>query len=191
MTIKSNPAALPHQQTLSPKNWSFQEIHKLQIAVDRYNNDHPAAPFPEHPFGEKFSFTKFTKQYLQNFSRDAKQIRERCINNFYSKAVGTVPDADIDTVKKIYNKYVLKRSATPWADTSSELFKANNQEFYYTANALKNTVSNKGKYTLAKRKLSFKVLEVSKEQKGVRPFFLRVFYWAFFSLTFQLFFRAF
>jgi hypothetical protein len=165
MTInpKKNVSAASHATDISiyketencptkKRYWSVFEKSQIQKAITQYNKDSPEIPFPENPFSYRFSWSCFKKNYLPESSRDCKQIRYQCVNSLFPKARAVISPEDHKVVNQLYDHYIRERSTTPWRTISEDLYNEKNQEFYYSANTLKNFISSQNRKNSKKRK---------------------------------------
>lgn len=143
--------------------WSSEETDQVITAIATYNRDFPGEPFPEHPFGKRFSFVNFKEKYLEDLQKTPKQLRERCVHHLYGQVLPHIRQQDIEAVKK-----AREQNSTSWTATAQHLHEVYfNKKHYYSENTIKNFLIKKESNVTKKRKTA-EISSFAPEAKAIK-----------------------
>ena len=148
--------------------WTKEEDHTLLTAIDNYNKTVlPSSHFTKNPFNKDGSFTtlkgwtfsRFLKIFLPNFSRNRKQIRERYRTVLCPEVIVNIKEEHKPILLDLCEQY-----GNSWETISrltyDTLF---NQKGYYSGNSIKNLFN-------ARRKIHISTLKKTENTESKAEF---------------------
>jgi hypothetical protein len=108
-------------------------------AFSAYDKDYPLQPFHQSPFEKGTPRFTWLKQYLPDLNnRSAKQLRERCVNVLFNKAIPLIAEEHKPILLTLHEQYGNK-----WEEISKYTYdNFFNKDAYYPGNAIKNLVNS-------------------------------------------------
>ncbi|MES2200068.1 MAG: hypothetical protein V4489_07880, partial [Chlamydiota bacterium] len=96
--------------------------------------DYPSNPFHQNPFDNQGSFAKLKHEYLGDFPKGAKQIRQRCVNKLFSQVITHIESKDKSMILNLCVEY-----NHAWGKISHHTYtNLFNKQNYYSNNSIKN-----------------------------------------------------